>query len=146
MDEFQLHLEAVLDAPPERVFQALAESDQLAQWWGPAGFSSPNVDFDPRAGASYRIKMQPPEGEAFHLRGEFRKVEPPRRLAFTFIWEEPDPDDQETLVTLTLEDLGGSTRLIVDQGLFATEGRLELHRNGWSESFERLRDALAAAD
>jgi uncharacterized protein YndB with AHSA1/START domain len=128
------------------VFQALAESDQLAQWWGPAGFSSPNVDFDPRAGASYRIKMQPPEGEAFHLRGEFREVEPPRRLAFTFIWEEPDPDDQETLVTLTLEDLGGSTRLIVDQGLFATEGRLELHRNGWSESFERLRDALAAAD
>jgi uncharacterized protein YndB with AHSA1/START domain len=128
------------------VFQALAESDQLAQWWGPAGFSSPNVDFDPRAGASYRIKMQPPEGEAFHLRGEFREVEPPRRLAFTFIWEEPDPDDQETLVTLTLEDLGGSTRLIVDQGLFATEERLELHRNGWSESFERLRDALAAAD
>jgi uncharacterized protein YndB with AHSA1/START domain len=128
------------------VFQALAESDQLAQWWGPAGFSSPSVDFDPRAGASYRIKMQPPEGEAFHLRGEFREVEPPRRLAFTFIWEEPDPDDQETLVTLTLEDLGGSTRLIVDQGLFATEGRLELHRNGWSESFERLRDALAAAD
>jgi uncharacterized protein YndB with AHSA1/START domain len=133
-----------LDASPERVFRALVEPDQLAQWWGPAGFSSPSVDFDPRVGASYRIKMQPPEGEAFHLRGEFREVERPRRLAFTFIWEEPDPDDQETLVTLTLEGLDGPTKLIVDQGSFATESRLELHRNGWSESFERLRDALAA--
>ena len=128
------------------MYRALAEPDQLAQWWGPAGFSSPNVDFDPRVGASYRIKMQPPEGEAFHLRGEFREVEPPRRLAFTFIWEEPDPDDQETLVTLTLEDLGGSTRMIVDQGSFATEARFELHRDGWSDSFERLRDSLAAPD
>jgi uncharacterized protein YndB with AHSA1/START domain len=133
-----------LDASPERVFRALVEPDQLAQWWGPAGFSSPSVDFDPRVGASYRIKMQPPEGEAFHLRGEFREVERPRRLAFTFIWEEPDPDDRETLVTLTLEGLDGPTKLIVDQGSFATESRLELHRNGWSESFERLRDALAA--
>ena len=133
-----------MDASPERVFRALVEPDQLARWWGPAGFSSPSVDFDPRVGASYRIKMQPPEGEAFHLRGEFREVERPRRLAFTFIWEEPDPDDQETLVTLTLEGLDGPTKLIVDQGSFATESRLELHRNGWSESFERLRDALAA--
>jgi uncharacterized protein YndB with AHSA1/START domain len=48
-------------------------------------------------GGSYRIEMQPPEGDPFHLTGEFRALEEPARLAFTFVWEEPDPDDVETL-------------------------------------------------
>ena len=89
-------------------------------------------------GASYRIEMQPPEGDVFYLRGEFREVEAPSRLAYTFVWEDPDPDDQETLVTLTLEDLGDSTRLALDQGPFATEDRLALHRGGWSDGFEKI--------
>ena len=132
----------MLDAPLERVFRALVDPDELARWWGPAGFTSPSVDFEPGVGRGYRIEMQPPDGEAFYLRGVFREVDPPRRLAYTFIWEDPDPDDQENLVTLTLEDLGESTRLMVDQRPFATEDRLQLHRDGWSDSFERLRAAL----
>jgi uncharacterized protein YndB with AHSA1/START domain len=90
--------------------------------------------------------MQPPDGDAFYLRGEFREVDPPGRLAYTFIWEDPDPDDQETLVSLTLEDRGGSTMLTLDQGPFATEGRLALHRDGWSDSFEGLRTLVSAVD
>jgi uncharacterized protein YndB with AHSA1/START domain len=126
------------------VFRALVAPDQLARWWGPAGFTSPEVDFEARVGESYRIKMQPPDGDAFCLRGEFLEVEPPRRLAYTFIWEEPDPDDQETLVTLTLGDRSGSTVLTLDQGPFATEGRLDLHRGGWSDGFERLRAVISS--
>jgi uncharacterized protein YndB with AHSA1/START domain len=125
------------------VFRALTEPDQLAQWWGPSGFTCPGIDFEARAGGRYRIEMQPPEGEAFYLRGEFREVDPPRRLAYTFIWEEPDLDDQETLVTLTLADEGKSTKLTLDQGPFATEGRLALHRDGWSDSFQKLRAVLS---
>jgi len=44
--------------------------------------------------------MQPPEGDRFYLTGEFREVDPPARLAYTFIWEYPDPDDVEMLVEL----------------------------------------------
>jgi uncharacterized protein YndB with AHSA1/START domain len=79
------------------------------------------------------------------LRGEFLEVDPPSRLAYTFIWEDPEPDDQETLVRLTLEDLGEKTKLTLDQGPFATDGRLELHRDGWSDSLERLRKAISSA-
>ena len=53
--------------------------------------------------------MQPPDGDVFHLSGVFREVDPPVRLAYTFRWEEPDPDDRETMVTLSLRDLGEST-------------------------------------
>ena len=62
-------------------------------------------------GESYRIQMQPPEGDAFYLVGEFRDVDLPVRLAFTFAWEDPDPDDVETLVELSFRDLGDRQRL-----------------------------------
>lgn len=133
----------VLPAPPEVVFEAFADPAKLAQWWGPAGFSVPSVDFDPHAGGSYRIEMQPPEGDAFHLVGEFREVDPPARLAFTFVWEPPDPDDVETLVELSFRELGGSTEARLSQGAFGTEARRELHRDGWSDTFDRLNEFLA---
>jgi uncharacterized protein YndB with AHSA1/START domain len=82
--------------------------------------------------------MQPPEGDVFHLTGEFRVVEPPARLAFTFVWEPPDDDDVETLADLTFRDLGDSTEVEFTQGPFKTDERVELHRGGWTESFDKL--------
>jgi uncharacterized protein YndB with AHSA1/START domain len=82
--------------------------------------------------------MQPPEGDVFHLAGEFLVVDPPGRLSYTFRWEEPTPDDRETVVTISLHDADGSTDVKVEQGVFATEERLDLHTQGWSDSLERL--------
>ena len=82
--------------------------------------------------------MKPPDGDSFFLNGEFREVDPPARLSFTFVWEPPDLDDVETLVTLLFRDLGGSTAVDLNQGPFKTEERRELHRGGWTESFEKL--------
>lgn len=61
----------VFDAPAERVFRLLTEPAELAKWWGPHGFSIPEVQIDLRAGGSYRFTIQPPDGEDFHLSGEF---------------------------------------------------------------------------
>jgi uncharacterized protein YndB with AHSA1/START domain len=142
-DGLTVHLERLLSAPRPVVFAAHTQPTTLARWWGPAGFSAPSVDLDVRPGGPYRIAMQPPHGELFHLAGEFRVVEPPARLVYTFRWEEPDPDDQETFVTFSLEDRGEATGLTVDQGVFATEARRALHEQGWSESLDRLELLLA---
>jgi uncharacterized protein YndB with AHSA1/START domain len=138
-----LHLEKVLRAPQERVFAACVEPEKVAEWWGPAGFTTLSVDLDVRVGGRYRITMQPPEGDAFHLRGKYSEVDPPRRLAYTFEWEEPDPDDQETVVTLSFLDDREGTKLVLDQGPFATEARHALHEAGWTETLERLERFLA---
>jgi len=138
----RLHLEKILAVPPERVFAAFVDEEQLRRWWGPAGFTVPRLRFDPVQGTDYRIVMQPPDGDVFHIRGTFRAVEAPRRLIFTFTYEEPDPDDQETLVTLTLEPTDPGTHVILDQGPFKTVARLELHRDGWTETLERLERSL----
>jgi len=133
-----LHLERMLARPPEPVFGAFVAPADLVQWWGPHGFTVPKAELDVRVGGLYRLTMRPPQGAVFHLRGEYREVDPPRRLAFTFEWEEPDPDDRETLVTLTFEPAEERTRLVFDQGVFATEERYELHRAGWTDTLDRL--------
>jgi uncharacterized protein YndB with AHSA1/START domain len=89
--------------------------------------------------------MQPPDGDLFHLSGEFREVDPPEQLAYTFRWEDPDPDDQETVVTLSFEDLGESTTLILTQRAFATEARRALHEQGWTDCFDRLQELIGSA-
>jgi uncharacterized protein YndB with AHSA1/START domain len=86
--------------------------------------------------------MQPPGGELFHLTGEFREVLPPVRLAFTFVWEPPAPDDHETLAQLSLKNERGRTELRLVQASFMTEERRKVHENGWSESFDRLQHLL----
>ena len=140
-----LEQERVFDAPPERVFAFLTEPTKLAKWWGPQGFTTPEIHLDLRVGGGYRFTMQPPEGDVFHLSGDFLEVHAPDRLSFTFRWDEPDPDDRETVVVLTLASVGGRTTVSLSQGDFANEGRLELHRDGWAESFEKLDMALRAS-
>jgi uncharacterized protein YndB with AHSA1/START domain len=138
-----LHLARVLDAPQALVFKACTDAAELARWWGPKGFTTPSVEIDPRVGGSYRIVMQPPQGDAFQLSGEFREVVPPSRLAYTFRWDPPDVDDVETLAVLVLNDLGPKTELDVTQGVFATPPRLKLHEDGWTEALDRLEELLA---
>jgi uncharacterized protein YndB with AHSA1/START domain len=137
-DELVLKLERNLPAPPTVVFGAFSDPNELARWWGPEGFTIPSLSFHARVGENYRIEMQPPDGDAFHLTGEFREVQPPTRLAFTFAWEPPDPDDAETLVDLSFRDLGESTEVVFTQGPFKTEARRTIHRDGWGDSFDKL--------
>jgi uncharacterized protein YndB with AHSA1/START domain len=140
--ELRLHLERDLPASPAVVFAMNTTPNLLARWWGPDGFSVPAVELDARVGGRYRITMQPPEGDAFFLLGEYQAVDRGARLAYTFRWDPPDPDDHETLVVLLLQGAGGTTALTVDQGDFATEARRALHVQGWSESIDRLEALL----
>ena len=144
-DGLTLEMDRVLPAAPSVVFEFFTDRRELARWWGPEGFSTPSLDFDPRVGESYRIEMQPPEGNAFYLTGEFRAVDPPTRLAYTFTWEDPDPDDVDTIVELFFRDAGESTEVAFTQGPFKTEARRALHRDGWTDGFNKLEALLSRA-
>jgi uncharacterized protein YndB with AHSA1/START domain len=88
--------------------------------------------------------MQPPEGDRFYLAGEFRELDPPARLAYTFVWEDPAPDDVETVVGLSFRDLGEATEVALTQGPFKTDARHALHRDGWTDSFDKLQRLIPA--
>jgi uncharacterized protein YndB with AHSA1/START domain len=136
--QLALELTRVFPAARSGVFGAFTDPAQLAKWWGPEGFTTPSLEFRPRVGGRYRIEMQPPEGDRFYLTGEFRELDPPARLAFTFVWEDPAPDDVETVVDLSFRDLGEATEVALVQGPFKTEARRALHRDGWTDSFDKL--------
>ncbi len=142
-DGLILAIERAFSAPAAVVFTAFSDVRELAKWWGPEGFRVPEIEFEPVVDAHYRIAMQPPEGDVFHLEGRFCAVDRPLRLAYTFVWDPPDPDDVETLVDLSFRDLGGSTSVNLRQGPFKTEARLSLHRDGWTESFDKLDRVLS---
>lgn len=144
--ELTLHLERVVPAPRPVVFGMHTDPQSLARWWGPQGFSSPRVELDLRVGGTYRIVMQPPDGDAFVLSGEFREIDAPARLAYTFRWEDPDPDDRETIAAVSLREVGESTLVTVDQGPFATEARRALHEQGWTETLDRLAGLATIAE
>jgi uncharacterized protein YndB with AHSA1/START domain len=139
-----LELTRTLPASRDRVFDCFADAALLVRWWGPQGFTIPSADFTPRVGATYRIEMQPPAGPAFRLTGTFRELDVPSRLAFSFEWDPPDPDDQATVATLSLRAVDDSTEVHLSQGPFKTEARRRLHRDGWTESLDKLRDLVAA--
>jgi uncharacterized protein YndB with AHSA1/START domain len=139
-----LRLSRVVPAPRAQVFEACTNRDELPHWWGPHGFTTPQIDLDLRVGGAYRFAMQPPDGDVFHLSGEFRTIEPPARLVYTFRWEEPDPDDRETVVDLAFGDLDDSTEVALVQSGFATEGRRALHEAGWTDSLDRLQELMSS--
>lgn len=144
-DGLVLRLTRKVPAPRRAVYTALTDPARLAQWWGPRGFTAPCVEFHPRVGHGYRIAMQPPDGDLFHLSGEFREIDRPARLTFTFRWDPPDPDDRETTASLSLRARGAWTEVLLTQGEFTTPERLALHEQGWIESFERLEEHLREA-
>lgn len=144
LHELVLEIERVLPATRPTVFAALSDPDQLAKWWGPEGFTIPRLKFQARVGADYRIQMQPPEGDAFYITGKFQTFDASNRLTYTFAYEEPDPDDVETRVDLSLRDVGQSTEVALTQGAFKTEARRVLHRDGWTDSFNKLERLLSS--
>ena len=143
-DELTLEMTRVLPAGRSLVFGAFSDPNELAKWWGPEGFSTPSLKLQARVGEGYRIEMQPPEGDRFYLTGAFREVDPPARLAYTFVWEDPDPDDVDTVVDVSFRDLGESTEVALRQAPFKTEARRRLHRDGWTDSFDRLERLISA--
>lgn len=140
--ELRLSLHCVLGAPREQVFRGLTEPTEVVKWWGPHGFTLPRAEIDLRVGGGYRFVMKPSEGDPFHVSGRFLSIDPPRGISYAFRYEEPTPDDRETVVTIGLEDRGQQTAVLLTQGVFATQERLVLHRGGWSDSLERLKSVL----
>jgi len=121
-----LRLKRISPARRALVYRSLSDPAELAKWWGPRGFTAPSVELDPYVGGSYRIAMQPPDGELFYLSGEFREVNPPPGPVYTFRWGSPRSRGRQTLVSLSLEDRGERTEVLVCQGTFATEDRRTL--------------------
>ena len=131
-------LRRVFRAPPALVFDAFTKPGMLREWWGHEGTTTPVAEVDLRIGGAYRFEMIGMEGRPFTLAGEFRIIEPPRKLAYTWNWVEGGPFEGETLVTLEFKDHDEGTELVLTHEDFDDPNVRDQHDQGWSSVFNSL--------
>ncbi len=131
-------LRRVFRAPPALVFDAFTKPDMLKDWWGHEDIGTTMAQVDLRVGGAYRFEMTGKEGGRYVLGGEFRIIEPPRKLSYTWNWVEGVPFRDETLVTLDFKDHADGTELVLTHEGFDDPNIRDQHDKGWSSSFGRL--------
>jgi uncharacterized protein YndB with AHSA1/START domain len=142
----------IFDAPRALVWKAWTDPKQVAQWWGPHGFTNPLCEWDARPGGAILVHMRGPKGSAFDMvlpmKGMFHEVSTPERLVFTSsALEDAAGNPQlETLNTITFEEYNGKTKLtlqaVVVKSTPAAAGALAGMEQGWTQSLERLAAVL----
>jgi uncharacterized protein YndB with AHSA1/START domain len=135
-----LVVERLLPSPPAAAFAAWTDPARLARWMSPFGRAEAEVDL--RVGGSFRIVMLGPDRGIEHT-GEYREIDPPRRLVFT--WRSPYTGPEPSVVTVELrpDPAGaGRTRLTLTQVQLRPE-HVEPHRGGWGAVLDHLANHLA---
>ena len=140
----------VFDAPRELVFKAWTDPEQMAQWWGPRGFTNPVCEMDVRPRGALRIVMRAPDGVEHPMTGVFHEVVEPERLSFTMVAQDQSGTPVlEGLANAAFAEDGGKTTLTVHAGAVGlvpqAAAMLDGMGEGWSQSLERLAELLAKA-
>jgi uncharacterized protein YndB with AHSA1/START domain len=108
----EIHMTRLFNAPRHLVFEAMSKPEHIKRWWGCLGdeYSVPVCEVDLRVGGKWRFVNRHPKGEA-EFYGEYREVDPPKRIVFTEIYA-PFPD-AGSVVTCDLLEENGKTRMNV---------------------------------
>jgi uncharacterized protein YndB with AHSA1/START domain len=133
-------------APPERVYRALTDSDEVVRWWGsPDTYRLESFTADLRVGGQWRSRGRAVDGKPFQAEGEFLEVDPPHRLVQTWI---PDwAPGLKTTLTYRLEPIPGGTRVTVRHvGFGEHRAAFEGHARGWERVLGFLHEYLAARE
>ena len=110
--ERELVVTRTFNAPARIVFEAWTKPELLKRWWAPksTGMSLLSCEADVRFGGRYRFVFvgaaSKPVGEFF---GRYIEVTPHSRLA----WTNDESGDGVTITTVTFEEKGGKTLLVM---------------------------------
>ena len=141
-----ISLTRVLEAPRERVWGEWTEPHRFADWFGGAEGEVPpsSVVMDVRVGGALRAVMRTSGGKiSWH--GEYREVVEPDWLVFT-LSTQPPPSARHAVVSVAFAELGeGRTEILFVQRGSLSPAQASAARYGWSRSFDRLAERLAAA-
>ena len=130
----RLVVERVFPASPAEVYDAWTTPETLRLFMCPGTQTTTVVEADVRVGGQFRIVMRS-DVDNEH-RGEYRVLEPGRRLVFT--WASPATGWEPTLVTIELSPHEDGTRLVLVHEGLETDDVRGRHRWGWTGILEKL--------
>jgi uncharacterized protein YndB with AHSA1/START domain len=127
----------VLSASPRQVFAAFEQADQLAQWWGPSGFTNTFERFEFKPGGRWVFVMHGPNGANYLNESVFREIEPDTRIVIEHVVQ------PWFLLTVTLTPKGEQTHLAWVQAFESPEVAAKMrHLSGTAN--EQVLDRLQA--
>lgn len=130
----------IFDAPLEKVFRAYTDPKLIPQWWAPRRFTIIVDTMDVRPGGIWRILNRDADGNEYAFHGVYHEISP-RRLVNTFEFE--GMPGHVLLGIVTLEDVGGKTKLTAKSIFETVEDRDGMLKAGMEEGGPETMDRLA---
>jgi uncharacterized protein YndB with AHSA1/START domain len=139
-----LRIERTFQASAERVFGAWTSEEVIRRWWqAERDWETTEAEVDLRVGGVVRVVMLDPDKGVEHGGGgRYTEIEPPTRLAFTWIW---DGDTRRTLIELDFEERDGVTTVRFTHSGLWDEEAVRAHEHGWGNILNNLGRTLEAA-
>ena len=142
--ERELVVTRTIDGPPPSVFEAWTDAELFRQWWVPksVGVKLLSCEVDARVGGGYRLTFDNGTAEPMAFFGRYLEVTPPTRL----VWTNEEGDEGTVVTTVTFEDHGAGTRLVVHDrypSKEALDAAIASEATGWGpEAFDQLDELL----
>jgi uncharacterized protein YndB with AHSA1/START domain len=128
------------DAPRDLVFKAMMDPNAIPKWWGPRAYWTKVDKMDARSGGSWRFIHGDNKGNEYGFHGVYHLVEP-NRVIQTFEFE--GVPGRPSLETMTLEDIGGRTRMVTHSVFLSLQDRDGVVQSGMQGGAEETYDRLA---
>jgi uncharacterized protein YndB with AHSA1/START domain len=142
--DLELVVTRTIDGPRDVVFEAWTDAELFRQWWVPEsmGLKLLSCEVDARVGGGYRLTFDIGTDEPMAFFGRYLEVTPPTRL----VWTNEEDDGGTVVTTVTFEEQGAGTQLVVVDRYPSREALDAAVASGaipWnSETFDQLDELL----
>jgi uncharacterized protein YndB with AHSA1/START domain len=129
-------------ATAERIFDAWTLPEHLRIWWGPRPVTCSGAEVDLRVGGRYRIANALPDGTTVVIEGEFRDIQRPHLLVYT--WQMGQGAEESSLVTVRFQSRGDATEVVIVHESVPSAAERDSHEKGWNGCLDGLETFFAA--
>lgn len=138
-ESLAVEIKRLIKTPRDRVYAAWTDPAQMKQWFGPGNVQTRDLIADARVGGEFRWELTNSEGEKMTCRGEYRELQPGKKIVFTWQWEDDETWENHTsMVTVELDDAEGGTEIRLIHEQLPNEESRDGHTRGWNSALDEL--------
>src|SRR5262245_7095251 len=103
----------VVNAPVEKVFQAMIDPKQVSKWWGPTGFTDTIHEMDVRVGGVWKHTMHGPDGTNYPNKSIFKEIVKNERVVYALAGGNENGGGAHFEASWNFEAQGNKTKLTI---------------------------------
>ncbi|MEY2498554.1 MAG: hypothetical protein QOD12_2110 [Verrucomicrobiota bacterium] len=138
-EKLSVEIKRLIKAPRDRVYAAWTNPAQLKQWFGPESIQTHDLVAEAHVGGTFRWELSNAEGEKMTCRGQYRELQPDKKVIFTWQWEDDEAwENHVSVVTVEFSDADGGTELRLTHEQLPNEESRKGHTRGWDSALDKL--------